>query len=198
MTESHDHEHDHEHHHHTLSYEDAIAEFRQDKDEFFRTNRGSPIPEAEREGFDGPSLLPRRREPGRSTTSRSSRTRARSRSVRDPDVGRAPAPVTAGGRVPFPPRGRVRTADGLHLRAAAATSPCSCPSWTRRAARRPTAPVATWTSRSRRTAPTSVDFNLAYHPSCVYDAKFSCPLTPAENRLPVRIEAGERLAADHG
>jgi uncharacterized protein (DUF1684 family) len=30
----------------------------------------------------------------------------------------------------------------------------------------------------------------------VYDAKFSCPLTPAENRLPVRIEAGERLAAD--
>ena len=43
----------------------------------------------------------------------------------------------------------------------------------------------------------SIDFNLAYHPSCVYDTKFSCPLTPAENRLPVRIEAGERLADDH-
>ncbi len=42
-----------------------------------------------------------------------------------------------------------------------------------------------------------IDFNLAYHPSCVYDARFSCPLTPAENRLPVRIEAGERLTADH-
>lgn len=40
-----------------------------------------------------------------------------------------------------------------------------------------------------------IDFNLAYHPSCVYDARFSCPLTPAENRLPIRIEAGERLAA---
>ena len=40
----------------------------------------------------------------------------------------------------------------------------------------------------------TIDFNLAYHPSCVYDMKFSCPLTPAENRLPVRIEAGERLA----
>jgi uncharacterized protein len=39
-----------------------------------------------------------------------------------------------------------------------------------------------------------LDFNLAYHPSCVYDARFSCPITPAENRLPVRIEAGERLA----
>jgi len=38
-----------------------------------------------------------------------------------------------------------------------------------------------------------LDFNLAYHPSCVYDPSYSCPLTPAENRLPVRIEAGERL-----
>ena len=40
----------------------------------------------------------------------------------------------------------------------------------------------------------AIDFNLAYHPSCVYQPKFSCPLTPAENRLPVRIDAGERLA----
>ena len=44
----------------------------------------------------------------------------------------------------------------------------------------------------------ALDFNLAYHPSCVYSPYFSCPLTPAENRLPLRIEAGERLAADHG
>jgi uncharacterized protein (DUF1684 family) len=41
-----------------------------------------------------------------------------------------------------------------------------------------------------------LDFNLAYHPSCVYDPRYSCPLTPAENRLPTRIEAGERLPAD--
>jgi hypothetical protein len=41
-----------------------------------------------------------------------------------------------------------------------------------------------------------IDFNLAYHPSCVYDPRFSCPLTPAENRLPVRIEAGERLPVE--
>lgn len=39
-----------------------------------------------------------------------------------------------------------------------------------------------------------IDFNLAYHPKCVYATGFSCPLTPAENRLPVRIEAGERLS----
>jgi len=39
-----------------------------------------------------------------------------------------------------------------------------------------------------------LDFNYAYHPSCVYDAKWSCPLAPQENWLPVAIEAGERLA----
>ena len=43
----------------------------------------------------------------------------------------------------------------------------------------------------------ALDFNLAYHPSCVYDVIYSCPLTPAENRLPDRIEAGERLGEGH-
>ncbi len=42
----------------------------------------------------------------------------------------------------------------------------------------------------------ALDFNLAYHPNCVYAPAYSCPLTPAENRLPIRIEAGERLAED--
>jgi uncharacterized protein (DUF1684 family) len=38
-----------------------------------------------------------------------------------------------------------------------------------------------------------VDFNYAYHPSCVYDPAWSCPLAPSENRLTVPIRAGERL-----
>ena len=38
-----------------------------------------------------------------------------------------------------------------------------------------------------------LDFNYAYHPSCVYDPIWSCPLSPPENQLPVRIAAGERL-----
>jgi uncharacterized protein (DUF1684 family) len=40
-----------------------------------------------------------------------------------------------------------------------------------------------------------LDFNYAYHPSCVYDPRWSCPLAPSENRLSVAIEAGERLEA---
>jgi hypothetical protein len=38
-----------------------------------------------------------------------------------------------------------------------------------------------------------VDFNLAYNPLCAYNAMWSCPITPAENRLRVPIRAGERL-----
>lgn len=38
-----------------------------------------------------------------------------------------------------------------------------------------------------------LDFNKAYHPSCVYDASWVCPYPPSENRLPVAIRAGERL-----
>jgi uncharacterized protein (DUF1684 family) len=38
-----------------------------------------------------------------------------------------------------------------------------------------------------------LDFNFAYHPSCVYDPKWVCPLAPLGNRLPVAIEAGERM-----
>jgi hypothetical protein len=38
-----------------------------------------------------------------------------------------------------------------------------------------------------------LDFNYAYHPSCVYDPAWSCPLAPQENWLPVPINAGERL-----
>lgn len=38
-----------------------------------------------------------------------------------------------------------------------------------------------------------IDFNYAYHPSCVYDVSWACPLAPPENRLPVAVRAGERL-----
>jgi uncharacterized protein (DUF1684 family) len=38
-----------------------------------------------------------------------------------------------------------------------------------------------------------IDFNYAYHPSCVYDPIWSCPLAPPENWLTVPILAGERL-----
>ena len=38
-----------------------------------------------------------------------------------------------------------------------------------------------------------VDFNFAYHPSCVHSPRWSCPLPPADDRLAVPIQGGERL-----
>jgi hypothetical protein len=47
--------------------------------------------------------------------------------------------------------------------------------------------------------PYVLDFNRAYNPSCAYGSpeRFACPVTPAENRLSVRIEAGERGYKKH-
>lgn len=39
---------------------------------------------------------------------------------------------------------------------------------------------------------TVVDFNKAYNPPCAFTHFATCPLPPAQNRLPIRIEAGEK------
>jgi uncharacterized protein (DUF1684 family) len=38
-----------------------------------------------------------------------------------------------------------------------------------------------------------LDFNRAYHPFCVFNPEYECPIPPRENRLPVPINAGERM-----
>jgi uncharacterized protein len=38
-----------------------------------------------------------------------------------------------------------------------------------------------------------VDLNFAYHPSCTYDPRWSCPLAPEGNRLAAPVAAGEQL-----
>jgi uncharacterized protein (DUF1684 family) len=43
-----------------------------------------------------------------------------------------------------------------------------------------------------RGGPYVLDFNRAFNPYCAYDPKYSCSLTPEENRITARIEAGER------
>lgn len=47
--------------------------------------------------------------------------------------------------------------------------------------------------------PYVLDFNKAYNPLCAYGMpeRFQCPVTPRENRLDVRVEAGERGFAKH-
>jgi uncharacterized protein (DUF1684 family) len=42
--------------------------------------------------------------------------------------------------------------------------------------------------------PFTLDFNRSYNPSCAYGEpqRFQCPVTPAENTLPIAVTAGER------
>ncbi len=43
-----------------------------------------------------------------------------------------------------------------------------------------------------------VDLNFAYHPSCTYDPRWSCPLAPEGNRLTAPVAAGEQLPPGGG
>lgn len=43
-----------------------------------------------------------------------------------------------------------------------------------------------------------VDFNYAFNPPCVWTPYATCPLPTRDNRLPVRVEAGERVPAGKG
>jgi hypothetical protein len=40
-----------------------------------------------------------------------------------------------------------------------------------------------------------LDFNRAYHPFCLYNPAYDCPVPPRENRLPMPVRAGEKLAS---
>jgi uncharacterized protein (DUF1684 family) len=38
-----------------------------------------------------------------------------------------------------------------------------------------------------------LDFNRGYHPFCIFDSRYECPIPPRENRLKIPIRAGEKL-----
>jgi uncharacterized protein (DUF1684 family) len=40
-----------------------------------------------------------------------------------------------------------------------------------------------------------LDFNRAYHPFCVFNPGYDCPVPPRENRLTIPIRAGEQLGS---
>ncbi len=44
-------------------------------------------------------------------------------------------------------------------------------------------------------ATVELDFNRAYNPYCAYGGRYSCPIPPAENHLPVAVEAGVKAFA---
>lgn len=193
-----DHEHDHEHHHHDhehvpVEYKDAVEGFRLDKDEFFRTMPGSPIPEAERATFAGLPYFP------------VDEAMVFEGLPLEPYTGDEPSnfqiPTSDGKLRPAHRAGVLRfELDGAPRRLTAYTfdggdgESLFVPFLDQTSGTETYGAGRYLDLEPEDDGTYTVDFNLAYHPSCVYDIKFSCPLTPAENRLPVRIEAGERLA----
>ena len=49
----------------------------------------------------------------------------------------------------------------------------------------------------RKDGEVDLDFNKAYNPPCAFTPYATCPLPPKENRLAVRIEAGELKYGSH-
>ena len=189
----HDHDHEHDHHEHTLSYPDAIESFREDKDDYFGSNPHSPIPESERAAFTGLPYYPVDESLLFDDRTLEPYTGSEPSDFQIPTSDGKLRPAHRAGHLTFevegaPHRLTAYTFDGgdgesLFVPFLDKTSGSE------------TYGAGRYLDLEPEDDGTySLDFNLAYHPSCVYDPKYSCPLTPAENRLPIRIEAGERLA----
>lgn len=43
----------------------------------------------------------------------------------------------------------------------------------------------------------TIDFNTAYNPYCAYNKRYSCPIVPRYNFLPLKIEAGVKAFKKH-
>ncbi len=54
-----------------------------------------------------------------------------------------------------------------------------------------------YADRPAETGEVILDFNKAINPPCAFSPYATCPLPPAENTLPIRVEAGEKDAKMH-
>ncbi len=193
MTSDHDHDHDHGHHEHVVSYQDAVAAFRADKDAFFANDQHSPIPLDERLAFTGLPYYPA------NEALRFDDLRLEPYTGDEPSTFQIPTsdgklrPARRAGILRFELDGEAEKLTGYTFEGDGDDGSLFVPFLDA------TSGTETYgAGRYLDLEPDDdgsyvLDFNLAYHPSCVYDPRFSCPLTPAENRLPIRIEAGERL-----
>jgi hypothetical protein len=201
MTPEHDHaEHDHDEHaghdhggHQHVSYPEAIANYRAEKDEFFREAHDSPIPHEERHGFGGLPYFPVDEALRFEGLTLEPYAGSESTSIQVPTTDGKVREAERAGVFRFDVGGAAQTLAGYTFKGRGSDS-----LWV------PFLDVTSGTETygagryldlyPEADGTYALDFNLAYHPTCVYDPHVSCPLTPAENRLPVRIEAGERLA----
>ena len=172
------------------TYEEEVAAWRADKDRFLQTSAQSPIPEAQRAGYPSLPYFP---------ISQDYRIPAALTVTPADDVIEMP---TSTGQ-----RRRMRRIGTLQFTLKA--EPLTLTAFVDAAEndmRRLFVPFGDLTNGTEtypggryldldRTATGiyDLDFNRAYHPFCLYNPSYDCPVPPRENRLKVPVRAGERL-----
>jgi uncharacterized protein len=172
------------------SYEDEIATWRTDKDDFMRTSDQSPVEPSERSTFQPLSYYPLQQEyrvPASLTltqsrdvlelpTSQDQRVQMRRVGYLDFRVNGEPLKLTTFASIDDPSMPRLFVPFGDLTN------------------EHETYKGGRYLDLSRTgTGVYDLDFNRAYLPSCVYNPKYDCPLPPRENRLTMFIRAGERM-----
>jgi uncharacterized protein (DUF1684 family) len=194
--DEHDHEHEHEHHHHDgpHDYVGAIEGYRAEKDAFFKSSVNSPVPAEEREAFEGIPYYPVNVDLVFEGLALEPYAGDEPSSFEIPTSDNQLRPAHRAGTFAFEIDGLPLQLTAYVLDAGSADDGVFVPFLDATSGHETYGAGRYLDLEPDDDGTWAIDFNLAYHPSCVYSPRFSCPLTPAENRLPVRIEAGERLA----
>jgi hypothetical protein len=195
----HDHSHaehdqdEHEHHHHEgpHDYQSAISGYRAEKDEFFKTSQNSPVPAEERATFEGLPYYPIDEDLVFDGLRLQPYTGNEPSDFQIPTSDNKLRPAHRAGIFTFdldgPRQLTAYTFDGGEGES------LFVPFLDQTSGKETYGAGRYLDLEPDEDGTYAIDFNLAYHPSCVYAPQFSCPLTPAENRLATRVEAGERL-----
>ena len=188
-----DHDHHDHHDHHEHSYQAALEGYRKEKDAFFKTSPHSPIPEAEREAFDGLPYYPLDEDLVFEGLGLQPYTGDEPTSFQIPTSDGKLRPARRAGTFTFELGGAPRRLTAYTFENGQSDS-LFVPFLDETSGHETYGAGRYLDLEPDEDGTYAIDFNLAYHPSCVYAPQYSCPLTPAENRLATRIEAGERLA----
>ena len=191
MASDDDHDHD-PHAHREHSYQAAISGYRAEKDEFFKSSPNSPIPEDERPAFKGLPYYPIAEDLLVEGLQLEPYAGDEPSSFEIPTSDGKLRPAHRSGTFSFELGGEPRRLTAYQLDGGRGDS-LFVPFLDQTSGRETYGAGRYLDLEPDEDGTYAIDFNLAYHPSCVYAARFSCPLTPAENRLATRIEAGERL-----
>ena len=203
MTDQHDHDHDndhaeHEHHHHEgpHDYRSAIEGYRAEKDAFFKSAPGSPIPHAERDAFTGLPYYPVEEDLVFEGLTPEPYTGTEPTTFQIPTSDNKLRPARRAGVFTLELEGEPRRLTAYELEGAHGDGRLFLPFLDATSGTETYGAGRYLDLEPDEDGTYAIDFNLAYHPSCVYAPQFSCPLTPAENRLSVPVRAGERLPED--